>query len=112
MTGMSAARALCSTPARIVGGDQPDGDDLPAPPPVIPPSLGTPRGRYIDLDDSDPPCPPYTARNVTMYSFTLEADVDRLQALCDRQLSLGGPVEYRPLGPFVFFVAATMSPIA
>jgi hypothetical protein len=47
-----------------------------------------------------------------MYSFTLEADVDRLQALCDRQLNLGGPVEYRPLGPFVFFVAATMSPIA
>jgi uncharacterized protein with NAD-binding domain and iron-sulfur cluster len=111
MSGMHAARALCGTPAQISGDDLPDGDDLPAPP-LMSPTLAPPRGRYIELDDSDPPCPPYTARNVTMYSFTLEADVDRLQALCDRQLNLGGPVEYRPLGPFVFFVAATMSPLS
>lgn len=111
MSGMHAARALCGAPARISGDDLPDGDDLPAPP-VRPPPPAAPRGRYIELDGNDTPRPPYTARNVTMYSFTLEADVDRLQALCDRQLNLGGPVEYRPLGPFVFFVAATMSPIA
>jgi uncharacterized protein with NAD-binding domain and iron-sulfur cluster len=108
MSGMHAARALCGTPARIAGDDLPDGDDLPAPRPLAPP----PRGRYVELDGNATPCPPYTARNVTMYSFTLEADVGRLQALCDQQLNLGGPVEYRPLGPFVFFVAATMSPIA
>jgi hypothetical protein len=112
MSGMHAARALCGTPAQISGDDLRDGDDLPAPPPLAPPPVGPRPGRYIELDAGDPPCPPYTARNVTMYSFTLEADVGRLQALCDRQLNLGGPVEYRPLGPFVFFVAATMSPIS
>ncbi len=116
MSGMHAARALCGTPAHISGDDLPDGDDLPAPPPLAPPPviLQPPAapGRYIELDGNDTPCPPYTARNATMYSFTLEADVDRLRALCDRQLNLGGPVEYRPLGPFVFFVAASMSPIA
>jgi hypothetical protein len=47
-----------------------------------------------------------------MYSFVLEADPDRLQAICDRQLNLGGPVVYRPLGPFVFFIAATMGPVS
>jgi uncharacterized protein with NAD-binding domain and iron-sulfur cluster len=103
MSGMHAARALCGAPARITGDDLPDGDDVPP--------RGPPRGRYIELDGNDTPRLPYTARNVTMYSFTLEADVARLQAICDHELNLGGPVEYRPLGPFVFFVAATMSPI-
>ncbi|HEY0479156.1 MAG TPA: NAD(P)-binding protein [Kofleriaceae bacterium] len=103
MSGMHAARALCGHPARIAGDDLPDGDDLvPAPP----------RGRYLEIDGNATPLQPYAANNVTMYSFALEADTARLQAICDQQLDLGGPVVYRPLGPFVFFVAATMGPMS
>lgn len=107
MSGMHAARALCGHPARIAGDELPDGGDpvaiAPAPPP---------RGRYIEVDGNNTPMQPYTARNVTMYSFALEADVDRLQAICDQQLNLGGPVVYRALGPLAFFVAAIMGPIS
>lgn len=106
MSGMHAARALCGSPARIVGDDLPDGDDVP--PPAPPPR----RGRYIEIDGNNTPRQPYTARGVTMYSFVLEADPGRLQAVCDQQLNLGGPLIYRPLGPFALFVAATMGPIS
>ncbi|TMQ04623.1 MAG: hypothetical protein E6J91_43010 [Deltaproteobacteria bacterium] len=105
MSGMHASRALCGQPARIVGDELPDGDDLrPAAPPPA-------RGRYIELDDGDTPLQPYTAQDVTMYSFLLEADLDRLQAICDQQLNLGGAI-YRPVGPFVFFVASIMGSMA
>ncbi|HMG53633.1 MAG TPA: hypothetical protein VK601_09125, partial [Kofleriaceae bacterium] len=112
MSGMHAARALCGRPARIAGDALPDGDDAA---PIASPADAAPppqRGRYIELDGNDTPLQPYTARNVTMYSFTLAADLARLQAVCDRQLNLGGPVVYRPLGPFAFFVASIMSPIS
>jgi len=107
MSGMHAARAMCGTPAQIAGDHLPDGDDMP--PSYDPPP---PRARYIEIDGNNTPRQPYAAQNVTMYSFALEADVARLQALCDQQLNLGGPVVYRPLGPFVFFVAATMGPMS
>jgi hypothetical protein len=110
MSGMHAARALCGHPARIAGDELPDGDDPVAIAPAAPPAPR--RGRYIELDGNDTPMQPYTARNVTMYSFTLEADAARLQALIDQQLNLGGPVIYRALGPFAFFVAAIMGPIS
>ena len=103
MSGMHAARALCGHPARIAGDDLPDGED-------VTPTTTT-AGRYIEVGGNDTPLPPYTAQNVAMYSFLLEADAARLQTLCDQQLNLGGPVIYRPLGPFVFFVAATMGPM-
>jgi hypothetical protein len=107
MSGMHAARALCGQPAHIVGDDLPDGGDVAAPPVAPPPR----RGRYVDIDGNNTPLQPYTAHNVTMYSFALQADIDRLQAICDQQLNLGGPVSYRPLGPFAFFVAAIMGPV-
>ena len=106
MSGMHAARALCGNPAHIIGDDLPDGRD------VAPPAAPPPPGRYIEIDGNNTPMQPYTAQNVTMYSFALPADIERLQAICDQQLNLGGPVSYRPLGPFAFFVAAIMGPIA
>lgn len=110
MSGMHAARALCGFPTDITGDDLPDGGDLPArPAPAAPPA---PRGRYVELDGPGTPLQPYAAQNVTMYSFLLEADPARLQAICDQQLNLGGPVVYRALGPFAFFVAATMGPMS
>jgi uncharacterized protein with NAD-binding domain and iron-sulfur cluster len=107
MSGMHAARALCGTPTHITGDDLPDGSDVAAPP-AAPPV----RGNYVEIDGNNTPRQPYVAQNVTMYSFAVEADLDRLQAICDQQLNLGGPVRYRPLGPFAFFVAAVMGPIA
>jgi uncharacterized protein with NAD-binding domain and iron-sulfur cluster len=108
MSGMHAARAMCGHPEVIVGDNLPDGSDLP---PVPPPDPPRPRGRYIDIDGNNTPLQPYAAQGVTMYNFVLEADMDRLQAICDQQLNLG-PITYRPLGPFVCFVAATMGPMA
>jgi uncharacterized protein with NAD-binding domain and iron-sulfur cluster len=107
MSGMHAARALCGTPAHIAGDDLPDGDDVTALP-----AGPAPRGRYVEIDGNNTPRQPYTAHDVTMYCFALHADSDRLQAICDQQLNLGGPVRYRPLGPFVFFVAAIMGQIS
>ncbi len=37
----------------------------------------------------------------TLYMFVLDADWDKLNALCDRYLNLGGPTIYRPLLPSV-----------
>jgi uncharacterized protein with NAD-binding domain and iron-sulfur cluster len=109
MSGMHASRAMCGYPAVIVGDDLPDGGDLPPVPPTPPPR---PRGRYIDIDGNNTPLQPYAAQNVTMYNFVMEADLDRLQAICDHQLNIGGPITYRPLGPFLSFVCATMGPMA
>ena len=103
MSGMHAARALCGAPAHIAGDDLPDGSDVAAAPV---------RGQYVEIDGNNTPLQPYAAQGVTMYSFAVEADLDRLQAICDQQLNLGGLVRYRPLGPFAFFVAAVMGPIA
>jgi hypothetical protein len=108
MSGMHASRAMCGVPAVIIGDDLPDGGDLPPVPPTPPPR---PRGRYIDIDGNNTPLQPYAAQGVTMYNFVVEADMDRLQAICDQQLNLG-PTTYRPLGPFLCFVAATMGPMA
>jgi hypothetical protein len=44
--------------------------------------------------------PPITMAT-TLYMFLLEADWDRLNALCDQQLNLGGSTVYRPLLPSV-----------
>ncbi len=109
MSGMHASRAMCGYPAVIVGDDLPDGGDLPPVPPTPP---RPPRGRYIDIDGNNTPLQPYVAQNVTMYNFVLEASLDRLQRICDQQLNLGGPVTYRPLGPFLSYVCATMGPMA
>jgi uncharacterized protein with NAD-binding domain and iron-sulfur cluster len=108
MGGMHASRAMCGHPAQIVGDNLPDGSDLP---PVPPPPPPRPRGRYVEIDGNNTPLQPYVAQGVTMYNFVLEADMDRLQAICDQQLNLG-PITYRPLGPFVCYVAATMGPMA
>jgi hypothetical protein len=115
MSGMHASRALCGAPAAIVGDDLPDGGDVQPIPPPDPQPFGAPGapGAYVELDGNATPCQPYTAQGVTMYNFVLEADYDQLVALLDRQLNhLGAPVIYRPLGPFVAFVAATMGPMA
>jgi hypothetical protein len=57
--------------------------------------------------------PPFIARDgqllatppiemsTTLYLFLLDADWDRLRALVDRYLNLGGPTVYRPLLPMV-----------
>jgi uncharacterized protein with NAD-binding domain and iron-sulfur cluster len=113
MGGMHASRAMCGVPAIIVGDSLPDGDDLPRPQPPVPPAPPRPKGTYIDIDGNNTPLQPYAAQNVTMYNFVVEADMDRLQAILDYQFnSLGGPTVYRPLGPFLSFVAATMGPMS
>lgn len=111
MSAMHASRALCGVPAQIVGDRLPDGGDVPRPP-APPPSPALVKGTYVEYDGNPTPLQPYVAEDVTMYNFVVQADPAKLQALLDRNLNLGGPVTYRPLGPFLSFVAATMGPMA
>jgi hypothetical protein len=108
MSGMHASRAMCGYPKQIVGDSLPDGGDVRPPPPPPPPA---PTGRYVEIDGNNTPLQPYVAQNVTMYNFVLQADPAKLQAVIDQQLNVGGPRLYKPMGPFVAFVAATMGPM-
>jgi uncharacterized protein with NAD-binding domain and iron-sulfur cluster len=112
MSGMHASRAMCGHPHQIVGDSLPDGGDLPPPVPPVPPTPPRPRGKYVDIDGNNTPQAPYAAKNVTMYNMVLQADMGCLQKILDQQLNLGGPTVYRPLGPFLSFVCATMGPMA
>lgn len=109
MGGMHVSRALTGYPKVIVGDDQPDGGDVPPAPPLPP---KRPRGRYVEYDGNSTPLQPYICDDVTMYNFVLEADYGKLQAILDNQLNLGGPTTYRPIGPFLTFVAAPIRQIA
>ena len=108
MAGMHVSRALTGFPATIVGDHEPDGGDVPPAPPLPPRRAGT----YIEYDGNPTPLQPYAATGVTMYNFVVEADYAKLQAILDQQLNLGGPTIYKPLGPFVTFVAAPITQIA
>lgn len=109
MAGMHVSRALTGYPKQIIGDDQPDGGDVPPAPPVPP---ARPRGLYVEYDGNNTPMQPYAATGVTMYNFVLQADYAKLAAIVDRQLNLGGPTTYKPLGPFLSFVAAPIAQIA
>lgn len=107
MAGMHVSRALTGYPKVIVGDHEPDGGDVPPAPPLPPRRAG----RYVEYDGNDTPMQPYVATGTTMYNFVLEADLARLQAICDQRLNLGGPTIYKPLGPFLSFVAAPIAQI-
>jgi uncharacterized protein with NAD-binding domain and iron-sulfur cluster len=110
MSGLHAAEAISGIDANVVGDWLPDDGKPPvAPAAPVAPATGP---RYIEFDANGPPLAPYTAQDVTMYSYLLPADYGKLDAVCDRYLNLGGPIVYKPLGPFVAFVAADMPKMA
>jgi uncharacterized protein with NAD-binding domain and iron-sulfur cluster len=97
MSGMQASRAICGSPARIVGeddrwlggGSPPDG------------SAGA--RRYVDYGGLAT-CPsPVTCEDATLYGFFLDAEHERLAELCDKVFRepSGGRYELLPLGHHV-----------
>lgn len=110
MSGMEASRSISGHPEKISGDWLPPLGKSPLfplpdrPPPVTRTALPS----YIEHDGNETPLAPYTADEVALQAFLLAADYQKLMATCDRYLNLGGPTVYRPLGPFVFYVAASM----
>lgn len=109
MSGVRAAQAIDPQVPRAPG------DWLP--PPVVPPSTAasslratqpaeSPPRPYI-LRDGDLLAVPPIGLDVRLSMFLLEADVGRLQRLCDHHLNLG-EAHYRPLWPYVMFYTSTM----
>ena len=97
MAGMQASRAICGFPQRVPGEAQ--GHPVQQPPPL---------GYIVRPGDEEMPLP-YAFTSLTVRSFPLEADVTKIQAMCDRYLNIAPPetLEYRPLGGLVFMQVAT-----
>lgn len=70
--------------------------------------------KYLFRGGDEEMSPPYTFRGLKIRSFPLEADVGRLQKLCDTYLNLAPPavLEYRPVGRLVFMQVATYDYLA
>jgi hypothetical protein len=56
--------------------------------------------KYV-LRDADLLTRPPFKMEMDLYLFLLDADWEKLNAICDRELNLGGPTVYRPLLPCV-----------
>ena len=80
MGGMQASRAICGYPQRVPGEEQGH------------PSAQPPAMTYIVRPGDEEMPLPYAFAGLTIRSFPLEADVTRLQAMCDNYL------EYRAAG--------------
>ncbi|HLL54854.1 MAG TPA: NAD(P)-binding protein, partial [Myxococcaceae bacterium] len=63
--------------------------------------------RFVVRDGALLATPP-VALDIDVTMFALRADPARLQALCDRELNLGGPVSYRALAPLVVLYCASV----
>lgn len=113
MGGIQAARAIDPRVPKALGDWLPDRPrpmsvpmpEAPAPQPVHVPAAPARRSErelpmYI-VTDANEVAPPPIKIDVTVSMFLLDADLDRLQSICDTQLNLpGSPVRYVPLGPF------------
>jgi hypothetical protein len=109
MGGMQASRAICGVPGVIVGEDQTwlagGGGARPGAPATHP--------SYVDYGGLAT-CPsPVDCDDSTLYSFFLEADHERLAALCDRVFSQpsGGELDLRPLGRHVMLTFGNVEKI-
>ena len=107
MAGMQASRAICGVPETIVGEDQGwlGGRRTGAP--------GRRQPAYVDYGGLAT-CPsPVACEDSTLYSFFLEADHDRLSALCERVFSQtsGGQFELLPLGRHVMLTFGVVEKI-
>jgi uncharacterized protein with NAD-binding domain and iron-sulfur cluster len=100
MSGLLAARAI-SGEVTAIPGDWLSGL-LPAESPA---GEKAPRPLYVVRELNETPAPPFVARGTKMMVFPVTAKRASLQALCDRQLHLGGPTRYRPLLPLALFYA-------
>lgn len=99
MAGMQASRAICGVPSTIIGEDQHWLGGAASAAPRAPAK----RPAYVDYGGLAT-CPsPVDCDDSTLYSFFLEADHERLTALCDRVFSepSGGDVDLLPLGRHV-----------
>ncbi|MFL5346236.1 MAG: NAD(P)-binding protein [Hyalangium sp.] len=63
--------------------------------------------RFVVRDGALLATPPI-ALDIDVTMFVLRADPARLQAVCDQQLNLGGPVRYRPFAPVVVLYCASV----
>ncbi len=107
-SGMSTSRAMSGYPQHIVGEWLPQ-TPLPNPlpiPPLPPPRPPAQLPPYIRRAGDMMAFQPYLARGTTMFNFVIQADYAKLEAMCNRELNLGGSTTYKPAGPFVAFVAA------
>lgn len=112
MGGIQTARAIDPRVPKAYGDWLPDSapraPTVP-PPPAPRPPLGIPAGdlpRYI-LTDGNPVAIAPVKLEVSTSLFLLDADLGKLQALCDAQLNLGD-VTYKALAPFAIVYAATI----
>ncbi|WP_437675838.1 NAD(P)-binding protein [Sorangium sp. So ce131] len=100
MAGMQAARAIDGRCRKAYGDWLPER----ATPASAPPRRRTP---YLVQDGSLAVAAPI-GLDIHATVFVLDASLERLTALCDRYLNLGGDTVYRPLGPFVILYCATV----
>ncbi|MBK8251352.1 MAG: NAD(P)-binding protein [Polyangiaceae bacterium] len=97
MAGLQTARAICGSPEVIFG------DATPAPVSPLVRGLMAPkteRREYIERGGELILRAPYQQNGTRLYAFLLNADPEKLQALCDRYLNIGR-TKYRPFAPFV-----------
>ncbi|WP_438001041.1 NAD(P)-binding protein [Sorangium sp. So ce185] len=100
MAGMQAARAIDGRCRKAYGDWLPD-----RPTPGSAPLRG--RTPYL-VQDGSLTVPAPIGLDIHAYVFLLDASHERLTALCDRYLNLGGDTVYKPLGPFVILYCATV----
>lgn len=111
MSGLLAARAISGEPRQIPGdwiSSLPDIESaaVEKTAPVARRAVVTPEPTlplYVVRDANETPAPPFIARGTRMFVLPVEARLASLQALCNRQLHLGGPARYEPIVPLVLF---------
>ena len=64
--------------------------------------------KFIRRDGDLSAQPPYALEMTDVFLFVLEADSEKLQAMCDRELNLG-PRRYSPMGDFVVLYGARIA---
>ena len=71
----------------------------------------SPAPRYRQRDGELLAPPPYQVDCKDLFLFVLEADENKLQAVCDNELNLGGP-RFAPAGRFVVLYAAALEDLS